>query len=116
MIDYPPVLQGLRVVVAGSALDSQSIAALMTECGAVVRTTATADEALDLVSSDGCDVLLSDVSAPRRDGYHLMRTKTAYSSLRSSDPALTSPAQTFVIRPIDPERLIEAVAALARVQ
>jgi CheY-like chemotaxis protein len=121
MMDCPPVLQGLRVVVTGSAIDTQSIAALMAECGALVRTTATTDEAFDLVQSDGCDVLVSDVTAPRRDGYHLMRTKRATPPAfsprpRVSDPALTSAVQTFVIRPVDPEAMIQAVAALARVQ
>jgi len=115
------VLQGLRVVVSGSALDTQSIAELMKECGAVVSSAATTGEALDLVHSNGCDILVSDVRTPRRDGYHLMRTmrvgpEAPSPLLRLLDPALTSPVQTFVIRPVDPSAMIEAVAALARVQ
>ncbi|MFN6561449.1 MAG: chemotaxis protein CheB [Nostoc sp. ChiSLP01] len=129
--DNMPSLDGLRVLVVD---DEQSIRELFTTllevCGAEVTAVASAKEALSRLTTNlgGYDLLLSDISMPEEDGYTLIRQVRALSvELGGQIPALAMTAhardgeltealsagfQMYLAKPLEPNRLIFAVASL----
>jgi CheY-like chemotaxis protein len=97
---------------------------------AVVMTASSADEALAVLNRAHVDVLLADIAMPDEDGYSLIkRVRASEAPATASIPAaaLTSFARQedrqhalqagfhlHLAKPIDPRRLVEAVACLAR--
>ena len=89
--------------------------------------TASAEDALALVSTTPFDVLVADIGMPNQDGYSLIRTirglppstgtipaiaVTAYASLRDRDEALNAGFNAHPGKPFDPDLLVETVAAI----
>jgi CheY-like chemotaxis protein len=95
--------------------------------GAQVSVAATAAEALQLLGRDTFDVLVADLGMPEQDGYALIRAVrglpelgnsripaiavTAYAGQRDRDMAVDAGYNCHLPKPVDPEQLIEAVAA-----
>ena len=124
-------LRGVRVLAVDDNSDTRDlVATVLNRCGAEVRSSATAAEALAVLREWKPDVLLSDIGMPHEDGYELIRrvreldashggcvpaaALTAYA--RHEDRRLTLAAgfQMHMVKPVNPAELIAAVACLAR--
>jgi signal transduction histidine kinase/CheY-like chemotaxis protein len=124
-------LRGVRVLAVDDNSDTRELVeAVLTRCGAEVRSAASAAEALTVLREWTPDVMLSDIGMPHEDGYELIRrvraldtaqggcvpaaALTAYA--RDEDRGLTLAAgfQMHLVKPVNPAELIAAVACLAR--
>jgi CheY-like chemotaxis protein len=97
--------------------------------GASVKAVSCARDALEALSTDCVDVLLSDIGMPGTDGYQLMRelrmrspqqggsvpaaALTAYTRTEDSLRALRAGFQLHLPKPVQPVELITVVARLA---
>ena len=124
-------LRGVRVLVVDDDTDARDlVGAVLSRCGAEVRSSESAAAALAVLREWRPDVLLSDIGMPHEDGYDLIRrvraldeaqggrvpaaALTAYA--RDEDRGLTRAAgfQMHVVKPVHPAELIAAVERLAR--
>lgn len=132
--DEPPsphLLKGVRVLAVDDEADARELlAAILGAHGAHVRTAGSAEEALELLRAEMPDVLLSDISMPGTDGYALLRAVralpedrgrrvpagaiTAYARPADRDAALQAGFDAHMSKPLKGERLVQAVAELAR--
>jgi signal transduction histidine kinase/DNA-binding response OmpR family regulator len=123
-------LDGLRVLVVEDEADTRELIAFtLSRCGAEVRTSGTADEALQTLAEWSPEVLLSDIGLPGVDGYTFLRRVrelstdsaggvpaaaiTAYAGGEDRQRALAAGFQTHLAKPLDPSELIAVVAKLA---
>jgi signal transduction histidine kinase/CheY-like chemotaxis protein len=126
-----PCLSGTRALVVDDEADARELMRYMLEAsGAQVSVAATAAEALQLLGRDPFDVLVADLAMPEQDGYALIRAVrrlpepranrvpaiavTAYAGLRDREMAVDAGYNRHLPKPVDPEQLIEAVAAATR--
>lgn len=102
-----PRLDKIRVLIVDDEPDGRAlIARILEDQGALSICASTAQEALDIVSRDQFDVLLSDVGMPDMDGYELIRRVRDLDSSRGSPlPAI---AITAYARPGDRQRSLLA--------
>ncbi|MDF3066599.1 MAG: sensor hybrid histidine kinase [Polyangiaceae bacterium] len=124
-------LSGLNVLVVDDEPDARElIATILTEVGALVVTTASTESALELLSVQRFDVLVSDIGMPGQDGYALMRAVrehpalhvrgipaaalTAYARSEDHARAITTGYQLHLSKPVDPTNLVEVVGSLAK--
>jgi two-component system CheB/CheR fusion protein len=124
-------LPGLKVVVVDDDPSAREIIGrVLTEANAEVATAASVPEALQLMEQFHPDVLVSDIGMPGQDGYDLIRevrtrpadcggnvpaiALTALTRPEDCDRALAAGYQSHVAKPIEPRRLTEIVAAIAR--
>jgi CheY-like chemotaxis protein len=100
-------LDKIRVLIVDDEADGRAlIARILEDQGALPICATTAQEALDIVSHDQFDVLLSDVGMPDMDGYELIRRVRSLDSSRGSPlPAI---AITAYARPGDRQRSLLA--------
>ena len=117
-------LNNLSIVVVDDHLDSAALlAAILEMCGAKVRMTTSASEALAAVEDARPAVLVSDIAMPERDGYWLLeqvRSKrgasppviavTAHADFHDRQRALRAGFDAYLVKPVDPDELCEAVA------
>jgi CheY-like chemotaxis protein len=125
-------LAGLSVLIVEDDDDAREVlASVLTDCGARVLATASADEAMAIVQRERPDVLVSDIGLPGRNGYDLIRAVralgadkggrvpaialTGYAAIEDSRDALRAGYQVHVAKPIDPSLLTQAVANVAGV-
>jgi signal transduction histidine kinase/ActR/RegA family two-component response regulator len=92
--------------------------------GASVAAVATANDARRQMSTDSPDVLVSDIRMPEEDGYSLVRSLrrlgittpaialTAYSRQEDAEEAQAAGFQIHLPKPVEADRLIDAVATL----
>jgi CheY-like chemotaxis protein len=98
---------------------------VLSATGAYVSTADSAESALRLLDEVRPDVLISDVGMPEHDGYELIRTVrerydrtiraaalTAYARPEDRERALAAGFEAHITKPIDPDRLVEAIARL----
>jgi CheY-like chemotaxis protein len=118
---------GLHVLVVDDEADARDLARLAFEqAGARVTLAASALEALATMDAGPVDVLVSDIGMPGTNGYVLLETVrgrggasipaialTAYARLEDRERALKAGFQLHVPKPIDPVRLVRAVALVA---
>lgn len=125
-----PSLAGVRVL----AVDDDQAAVelvqeVLTQAGAEVRGTVTADEALRVLEHWRPDVLVSDIEMPGQDGYTLIRkiralppdrggktravALTAFGRPEDRIRSLMTGFDIHVSKPVDPDELIAIVASLA---
>ncbi len=124
-------LRGVRVLVVDDEPDARALVARILEgCGAVVEMAASAAEARRSFVEKPPVVLVSDIGMPEEDGYMLIRhirrieaerggympalALTAYAHPEDRRIALKSGFQMHVAKPVNPTRLVHAVALLAR--
>jgi CheY-like chemotaxis protein len=116
------------LVVDDDADTLQVLAAMLEQCGAVVRVTGSASEALRTLEGWRPDVLVSDIGMPGEDGYDLIRkvralpagrggavpavALTAYAKPEDREQALSAGYQLHVPKPAEPTELAAAVASL----
>ena len=126
-----PVLQGIRVLVVEDEHDTREVMTfILQQCGAEVRSAASAGEAFDILRTDWAPhVLVSDIEMPGEDGYALIRrvraleaerggripaaALTAYARSEDRMRALSAGFQVHVPKPVEPAELIAVVASLS---
>jgi CheY-like chemotaxis protein len=93
---HSPSLEGLRLLVVDDELDFLKLVTVMLgQYGAVVKSAASAAEALAYVADWKPDVLVADIGMRGEDGYGLIRKVRALSSGQGgSTPALALTAYT----------------------
>lgn len=124
-----PELMGLRVLVVDDEPDAREVvAAILEECGAVVRMAGSVAEALALVEEELPDLILSDIGMPGEDGYELIRrvralpraamipaaALTAYARAEDRRKALDAGFMMHITKPVEPAELIAVMANLQR--
>ena len=123
-------LEDVRVLVVDDQEDARHlIAAVLEGCGAHVTTASSALEALGQMEQGRFDLLLSDIGMPDEDGYSFIQkvrqlpdergqipamALTAYARESDRERALASGFQAHGVKPIEPAKLIELVAQLAK--
>jgi len=119
-------LAGIRVLVVDDDRDIGEVLQFVLEGqGALVTLAGSAAEALAALERSMPDVLLSDIAMPGETGYDLMRkivarpgiappaaALSAYAPGHDLGKALASGFRMLLAKPVDPEALIAAVAAL----
>jgi PAS domain S-box-containing protein len=126
----PADLDGVKVLVVDDEADAlEYIATVLEGHGAEVLVAVSVPDALATLKRAKPDVLLSDIAMPREDGYSLIRSVrslgeegghipaaalTAHAQTEVRERALAAGFQVYESKPIDPSRLAEVVAELAR--
>jgi CheY-like chemotaxis protein len=122
-------LTGIKVLAVDDSEDSRELLALLlAQYGAEVRVVALAEEVLALVNSFKPHVLVCDIGMPGMDGYTLLQqiralpveqggnipaiALTAYAKEEDHQYALSHGFQKHIAKPVEPERLVIAVAEL----
>ena len=131
VLDEPPTLKGLRVLVVDDDLNARDLFTRMLEqYDARVTAVASAGAALTALERWKPHVLVSDIAMPEESGYVLMRkirslspeqggmvpalALTAYAGASDVKLALSAGFSAHAAKPIDPVGLALAVADLAR--
>lgn len=126
-----PRLDNVRILLVEDETDTQElITEILERCGAQVKPTASATEALEIFGRWNPDILVSDIGLPGEDGYELLKKIRAMESgrggrvpavaltafARSEDRirALATGYQLHVPKPVEPIELAAAVAGLVR--
>ena len=124
-------LTGIRVFTVDDDPDARELlTALLTQYGANVLTVASAADALANLESFQPDLLVIDIGMPEVDGYTLLQqiralpsqqgrqipaiALTAYAREDDLQRAIASGYQQHVAKPLEPERLVQAVIALTQ--
>lgn len=124
-------LKGLRILVVDDESDMRDLAScILEQQGAVVSMAASAVEALSTLDRFKPDILISDIGMPETDGYMLMRqvrsrapehgghilaiALTAYAAEFDQQQALQAGFQRHVAKPVEPDELVKAIAALMK--
>jgi PAS domain S-box-containing protein len=127
----PTDLGGIRVLVVDDHDDVLEVERrLLNDCGALVDTASSGEEALRLLKTEVFDVLLSDLGMPGMDGYQLIKfirdsddpkvaqlpaaAITAFVRSEDRQRALDAGYQTFLQKPVSPMALASTVEKLAR--
>jgi CheY-like chemotaxis protein len=123
--DCPPELKDVDVVAVDDDPDARRlVAAVLEDCGAVVRACASAGEAMTALAERMPDVLVSDIGMPEEDGYAFIRrvrargfavpavALTAYARVEDRMQALSSGYNMHVPKPVEPAELAVVVASL----
>lgn len=131
LLDGESDLSGIRVLCIDDEPDTlELLGILLTEYGASVMTVASAAEVLTALESFQPDILVSDIGMPELDGYTLLQqvrslpperggqilaiALTAYAGEIDQQRALSVGFQKHLTKPIEPNRLTQAVLALVK--
>ena len=103
-------LKGVKVLIVDDEADTRDyLTTALQQCQAEVMAVASAQEALDAMPEWKPDVLVSDISMPKEDGYFLIREVRR----READLSQTSPEHAAHMSPSPPRRKIPAAALTA---
>jgi CheY-like chemotaxis protein len=123
-------LRGVRVLVVDDEADARELVRrVLEDCEANVATAASASEGLEMLSTFGPDVLVSDIGMPGNDGYEFIRqvrsldcssrreipaaALTAFARAEDHQRVLTAGYQVHVPKPVEPSALVATIARLA---
>ena len=124
-------LQGVSVLVVDDDEDARDLIRTVLEyCGALVTVAQSAEEALRVIERITPDVLLTDISMPRKDGYWLIEQMralpadrggsipavaiTAHGYTHGPDRTLPAGFKSHLRKPVDPWELCRVLASVAR--
>ncbi|AFZ24593.1 PAS domain S-box [Cylindrospermum stagnale PCC 7417] len=122
-------LSGVKILVVDDDVDTREfIAFLLEQYGASVRVVASAREVLTALTQSRPDVLLSDIGMPEEDGYMLIQqvrtlppdkgglipaiALTAYAGEINYQQALKAGFEKHIPKPVEPDKLVEAISNL----
>lgn len=121
-------LTGIKVLVVDDDIDSLELAAFILEMeGAEVRTAPRAIRALEVLEAFRPHLLISDITMPEVDGFTFIKqvrshqelgqlpaiALTAHARVQDAVKFLQAGYQLHLVKPLDTEALVEAVATLA---
>jgi signal transduction histidine kinase/ActR/RegA family two-component response regulator len=119
-------VRGVRVLVVDDDVDGRDLAgSILGDRGAVVALADGFDGAMHQLDRRTFDVLVCDIAMPGKDGYDVIRevrkrspdlpavALTAFTHETNEKRALQAGFQIHLARPVDPSRLVRAVAELA---
>ena len=126
-------LTGIRILTVDDDPDARELLnVLLTQYGAEVLTVGSATEVMAKLQAFAPDVLVSDIGMPAVDGYTLIQqirtlapenggqipaiALTAYAREDDQQRAIASGYQKHVTKPLEPERLVQAVMSIAQSQ
>jgi CheY-like chemotaxis protein len=129
--DYPEELHGRHILVVDDEKDTRElVATLLQEGKARVSTAASAAQALELLSREPPELIISDIGMPEMDGYALIRevrtrapeqggrvpavALTAYARQEDRAAALRAGFDSHVAKPLEPAELLRVAATLLR--
>jgi signal transduction histidine kinase len=117
-------LKGRSILVVEDHDDARElIAGVLEAAGGRVMSASTAGEAIERAAEARPDLLVADIGLPGEDGHALLgRMRTLYPDLPAialsayarsvdRDRALAAGFRDYLIKPVDPDRLVEIVAA-----
>jgi signal transduction histidine kinase/ActR/RegA family two-component response regulator len=122
-------LDSLRILVVDDEYDARELLATVLEAaGATVTLVGSAGEALEALTKQPADVLLSDLAMPHRDGFELMSdlmtrglagrmvsiALSAQARPEDRERALAVGFDAHVAKPVDPAALAETIRRLSR--
>jgi signal transduction histidine kinase len=120
-------LTNVRILIVDDDGDAREMLRhVLLEYGAIVDSAASVMEALERLSEAAHDVFISDIGMPDIDGYELVRrvrsgdakipavAVTAFAGPEDRERALQAGYNIHVTKPIEPQELVKAVAALVR--
>lgn len=124
-------LTGIKILAIDDEADMRELVAFfLEEAGACVQLAASAQEALLLLNESLPDVMICDIGMPDVNGYMLMseiRSKplekggkipaialTAYAGETNQKKALTAGFQMHLSKPVEPDKLVAAIAKLLK--
>ncbi|PIG91131.1 ATP-binding protein [Gloeocapsopsis sp. IPPAS B-1203] len=122
-------LTGLRILIVDDEADIRDyVTTVLEEYGAQVQETASVDAALIAIEKSPPDILVSDIGMPQQDGYSLIQkirtltpergrnipaiALTAYARDEDRQRALAAGFQLYATKPIEPVKLVVAIAKL----
>jgi PAS domain S-box-containing protein len=130
VVDSKIELDGVRVLVVDDEPDARQMVKRVLEARhALVKTTGSTDEAVQLLQDEKFDVLVSDIGMPDEDGYTLIKrvrsinqanrdipaiALTAYARQEDRVRALAASFEKHVIKPVEPAELVISVADAAK--
>jgi signal transduction histidine kinase/CheY-like chemotaxis protein/PAS domain-containing protein len=119
------VLGGLRILVVDDEPDTRElVSTLLESAGAETEVAASVADALDAVARMRPDLVVTDIGMPGEDGYVFLKrlraagqrmpavALTAYARSEDRKQALSAGFQMHVAKPIEPKKLVMAVARL----
>src|SRR5690349_11576246 len=121
MTKIPRVMVGWRVLVVDDEQDSLEVARMMLElAGATVLTAINGQEGLAMVDKTRPHFILSDLSMPVMDGWHMMRelsldrrtneipviALTAHAMSGDRERAMQAGFANYISKPLDPDKFI----------
>ncbi len=129
-MDRVPQLTGVSVLIVDDELETRELLVeVLSRCGAEVRASSSAHDALEALQTWKADVLVSDIGMPGEDGYELIRkvremepdrggcipavALTAYARGEDRIRALSAGFQMHVSKPVEPVELAAVVASFA---
>ncbi|HMJ15691.1 MAG TPA: ATP-binding protein [Polyangiaceae bacterium] len=127
--DTRPSLRGLSVLIVDDERDARELAAIVLEdAGANVVQAGDVATALRALTETRISAIVSDIGMPEEDGYSfLTRVRaetsthaipalalTAFARAEDRQDALSAGFQRHLAKPIDPAKLVAAIAALVR--
>ena len=101
----------------------------LSDAGAIVVEVATAEAALERVSTSGANILISDIGLADQNGYQLVHSVsafgygadrlptvalTAFARMQDRNEAIATGFQDHLVKPTDPQTLNSGVAMLCR--
>ncbi len=123
----PQGLNGLKILVVDDDLDSLDLVKfILEEQGAIICTANSANMAIEKFQDFCPALLISDIAMPEKDGYELIQeiratgqtipaiALTAYVSDDVKQQTFATGYRIHLSKPLDVERLLEAIAALIR--
>ena len=122
-------LKGVRVLVVDDEADARALLKrLLGDCGAMVRTASSAEQAFELFLAETPEVVVSDIGMPDEDGYSLIRriralpkdkggqtpslALTAYARAVDRMKAVRAGFNMHLVKPVEPVELLTMVASL----
>ena len=129
--DCPERLDGLKVLVVDDETDTRELLKVgIGQCGAEVVTAGSAQEALEAITEESPDLLISDIGMPGEDGYELIRkvralpagrgrkipaiALTAYARTEDRMRALRAGYQSHISKPVELAELLTVMASLVK--
>ncbi|MBW4634215.1 MAG: response regulator [Iphinoe sp. HA4291-MV1] len=126
-----PILDEMRILVVDDEADTRDfLVAAIEMCGAQVIAVSSVIEALQVISQQRLDALVSDISMPGEDGYSLIRrvrtlpkeqggdipavALTAYARDEDMMRSLSQGFQMHLSKPVEPDELASVVASLVK--
>jgi hypothetical protein len=119
-------LVGLKILVVDDEPDTcEMLRFIFDQCGSIVKTAESANNALGLLDKWHPDILISDIAMPNIDGYELIRiireerksqipavALTAMARIDDRVKALTAGYQMHASKPVEPAELLTIVSSL----